>query len=70
MHTTPLTTWRQPGVNHVVVPYTVLQEVRHRNMGIYSRLRALCRVETGAMVRRDPWVAPHGPGLALFPGKS
>eukprot|EP00435_Cladocopium_sp_Y103_P030795 s2621_g7.t1 len=34
-------------VNHVVVPYTVLQEVRHRNMGIYSRLRALCRVETG-----------------------
>lgn len=34
-------------VNHVVVPYTVLSEVRHRNMGIYSRLRALCRVETG-----------------------
>lgn len=34
-------------VNHVVVPYTVLQEVRHRNMGIYARLRALCRVETG-----------------------
>ncbi len=25
----------------------VLSEVRHRNMGIYSRLRALCRVETG-----------------------
>jgi len=32
-------------VNHVVVPYTVLQEVRHRNMGIYARLRALCRIE-------------------------
>lgn len=36
----------------MVVPYTVLQEVRHRNMGIYARLRALCRVETGD-VRED-----------------
>eukprot|EP00933_Yihiella_yeosuensis_P026726 TRINITY_DN2077_c0_g1_i1.p1 TRINITY_DN2077_c0_g1~~TRINITY_DN2077_c0_g1_i1.p1 ORF type:complete len:1051 (-),score=230.23 TRINITY_DN2077_c0_g1_i1:158-3310(-) len=32
-------------INHVVVPYTVLQEVRHRNMGTYARLRALCRLE-------------------------
>eukprot|EP00931_Biecheleriopsis_adriatica_P073849 TRINITY_DN4805_c0_g1_i1.p1 TRINITY_DN4805_c0_g1~~TRINITY_DN4805_c0_g1_i1.p1 ORF type:complete len:1041 (+),score=211.65 TRINITY_DN4805_c0_g1_i1:97-3219(+) len=36
-------------VNHVVVPYTVLQEVRHQNKGIYARLRALCRVETGSV---------------------
>lgn len=32
-------------VNHVVVPYTVLQEVRHRNLGSYARLRALCRID-------------------------
>jgi len=32
-------------VNHVVVPYTVLQEVRHRNLGTYARLRALCRID-------------------------
>jgi exosome complex exonuclease DIS3/RRP44 len=32
-------------INHVVVPYTVLQEVRHRHMGTYARLRALCRLE-------------------------
>eukprot|EP00927_Polykrikos_kofoidii_P079100 TRINITY_DN75896_c0_g1_i1.p1 TRINITY_DN75896_c0_g1~~TRINITY_DN75896_c0_g1_i1.p1 ORF type:complete len:1011 (+),score=195.61 TRINITY_DN75896_c0_g1_i1:76-3108(+) len=32
-------------INHVVVPYTVLQEVRNRHMGTYARLRALCRVD-------------------------
>eukprot|EP00929_Paragymnodinium_shiwhaense_P042974 TRINITY_DN22154_c0_g1_i2.p1 TRINITY_DN22154_c0_g1~~TRINITY_DN22154_c0_g1_i2.p1 ORF type:complete len:657 (+),score=139.08 TRINITY_DN22154_c0_g1_i2:90-2060(+) len=32
-------------INHVVVPYTVLQEVRHRHMGKYAKLRALCAFE-------------------------
>jgi len=32
-------------INHVVVPYTVLNEVRHRNKGTFARLRALCRLE-------------------------
>jgi len=32
-------------VNHVVVPYTVLQEVRNRHMGTYARLRSLCRAD-------------------------
>mmetsp|Transcript_35375 Transcript_35375/g.82717 ORF Transcript_35375/g.82717 Transcript_35375/m.82717 type:complete len:986 (-) Transcript_35375:87-3044(-) len=32
-------------VNHVVVPHTVLQEVRAQHGGTYARLRALCRVE-------------------------
>lgn len=32
-------------VNHVVVPYTVLQEVRNQRAGTYHRLRALCRVD-------------------------
>lgn len=32
-------------VKHVVVPYTVLQEVRNRHQGTYHRLRALCRVD-------------------------
>lgn len=34
-----------PCVNHVVVPYTVLQEVRNRHKGTYARLRSLCRVD-------------------------
>jgi len=34
-----------PSVNHVVVPYTVLQEVRNRHKGTYARLRSLCRVD-------------------------
>ena len=48
----------------------VLQEVRHRNMGIYSRLRALCRVETGRlrlggsmMKRPNSWVVADSAGL-------
>eukprot|EP00928_Gymnodinium_smaydae_P080470 TRINITY_DN64157_c0_g1_i1.p1 TRINITY_DN64157_c0_g1~~TRINITY_DN64157_c0_g1_i1.p1 ORF type:complete len:1022 (+),score=282.12 TRINITY_DN64157_c0_g1_i1:167-3232(+) len=47
-------------VNHVVVPYTVLQEVRNRNMGTYARLRALCRVDVPEMKAEDdnPDVVP------------
>lgn len=41
-------------VNHVIVPYTVLEEVRHRNAGTYARLRALCRVEVqGTAAEQD-----------------
>mmetsp|Transcript_30555 Transcript_30555/g.87663 ORF Transcript_30555/g.87663 Transcript_30555/m.87663 type:complete len:1037 (-) Transcript_30555:109-3219(-) len=52
-------------VNHVIVPYTVLQEVRHRHMGTYARLRALCRVDVHADAGDDERAAAELEGESM-----
>lgn len=58
-------------IDHVVVPYTVLQEVRHRHMGTYARLRALCRVETqpNAGEEEHALAAAEGEAMPIVRGR-